>query len=60
MAIGSVKSIETAQSPGITKFRTFANVSILKCFFSRYLLRGVRFVTGLSFPDFFGTRKSVL
>jgi hypothetical protein len=34
-----------AQSPVFTIFNTFDNVSILKCVFLRYPLRGLRFIT---------------
>jgi hypothetical protein len=38
-------------------YNTFDNVSILKCVFLRYPLRGLRFITGLILSFFFGHQK---
>ena len=51
----SLRSREIAQSFGITRFETLVEVPILKFSSFRYLLRGLRFITGLIFPFIFGT-----
>ena len=56
----SVKFIEIVQSLFLAKFMTLFKVSILKCCFRRYLLRGFKFITGLNPPVFVGTMKNVL
>lgn len=46
----------TAQYPCLSRFKTVI-VSILTCCFRRYLVKDRRFITGLQFPVFLGTRK---